>query len=312
MILYVDVLDACNLRCRTCVRGLRGLKNSARQMPLDKFEHIVAKAVSDGFDSIQLFNWTEPFLLDNLHEYASIVRRYGFPCICSSNLSIKHIGNFREALASIDALTVSVSGLDQEVYEVNHAGGSIELVKRNLSIIADLKRAGAIATCVQLKFIRFDYNRDQESRLRDYAMSLGLEFAVTEGSGHPVTGDPRQFTEEHVWAQLRCFDAGRFIEHRGEVCAQVFDNVSLDVAGDVFLCCARPNYGVFRVGPYLELSMSEILITRHSHPMCPSCGFQRREATALEKQALREAFDQSLVCTDPKMQRHIPSATGAS
>ena len=294
MILYVDVLDACNLRCRTCVRGLRSLKNSSRRMPLDKFEQIIKKAASDGFDSIQLFNWTEPFLLDDLHRYASIVRRYGLPCICSSNLSIEHIRNFREALASIDVLVVSVSGLDQEVYEVNHAGGSIELVKKNLRIIADLKRDGGIDTHVVLKLIRFDYNRDQETKLKDYAMSLGIEFAVSEGSGHPITGDLGPFTEEYAWEQLRCFDAGRFIEHRGEVCAQVFDNVALDVDGDVFLCCARPNYGVFRVGPYLELSMSEILITRYSHPMCHPCGFQRREATASEKQALREAFDQSL------------------
>jgi len=294
MILYIDVLDACNLRCRTCVRGLRGLKNSSRRMPLDKFEHIVEKAVSDGFDSVQLFNWTEPFLLDDLHAYTSIVRRYAFPCICSSNLSIEHIRNFQEALASIQVLVVSVSGLDQEVYEVNHAGGSIELVKKNLRVLADLKRDGAIDTRVVLTFIRFDYNRDQEAKLRDYATSLGIEFAITEGSGHPITGDPRQFTEEHALEQVRCFDAGRFVEHRGEVCAQLFDNVALDVDGDVFLCCARPNYDVFRVGPYLELSMNEILITRHSHPICHACGFQRRAATASEKQALREAFDHSL------------------
>lgn len=38
--LYVDLVDACNLACPTCPRGMRYMKNRKGQMSIDKFEKI--------------------------------------------------------------------------------------------------------------------------------------------------------------------------------------------------------------------------------------------------------------------------------
>jgi molybdenum cofactor biosynthesis enzyme MoaA len=276
MVLYVDILDACNLKCKTCVRGLRGLANSSRQMPLDKFKFIIEKAVSEGFECVGLFNWTEPFLVPNLHEYVSIVTNFGLQCHCSSNMSLKYISGLEASLSGIQHLTVSVSGFDQEVYEVNHAGGNIEWVKENLQTICNLKRAGRISTQVVLRLIRFDYNQDQEHKLKHYAATIGLDFEVIDGSGHPINGDPKNYMEAACLDALQRFDSNHSFENKGEVCSLIFETVALDAEGDVFLCCAQPNYNILRIGSYLTLSMNEVLISRFIHPRCSSCGWQRR------------------------------------
>ena len=36
-IAWVDTLDACHLKCPTCIRGVRGMQNSPRKMSLDTF-----------------------------------------------------------------------------------------------------------------------------------------------------------------------------------------------------------------------------------------------------------------------------------
>src|SRR3977135_2527774 len=62
MYLYVDVIDACHLKCPTCVRGVRAFPNTATKMSLEMFDAIVRKAKDDGAYGVGLFSWTEPFL----------------------------------------------------------------------------------------------------------------------------------------------------------------------------------------------------------------------------------------------------------
>lgn len=40
---YIDTVDSCQLKCPTCVRGLRLMANSSRKMSIDLFEQIIAK-----------------------------------------------------------------------------------------------------------------------------------------------------------------------------------------------------------------------------------------------------------------------------
>jgi hypothetical protein len=48
-IFYVDIIDRCNLQCRTCVRGVNLLPNSAKSMSLPVFRKIVTKAKKEGY-----------------------------------------------------------------------------------------------------------------------------------------------------------------------------------------------------------------------------------------------------------------------
>lgn len=90
------------------------------------FEAIAAQLGQQGYRRIGLLNWTEPFLNRDIHDYVLTAKRAGFWVLLCSTLSIRRIDNLEDTLAAgLDQLTVTVSGLDQKTYEINHVGGDL-------------------------------------------------------------------------------------------------------------------------------------------------------------------------------------------
>lgn len=297
-ICYIDIIDKCNLRCPTCARGMQLLKNSVKSMSIDLFKKIVEKVKEEGYDDIGIFNWTEPFLAKTLPEYISVVKEFGLYCEVSSNLSLKPLKYFdtieQSLVAGLDRLIVSVSGYSQAVYEINHIGGNISWVKENLERIAQLRRDGTISARVILKHIKFNYNIEEEPVLKKYANSLGLDFEVINGAGHP-DNPVTYFSEESFLNQLENFTPSRIYEKKGEICFLITDTVPIDCEGNVYLCCAYPNYTSLRIGAYLELPKDDILLKRYTHPICTSCPIPtRRKATEYDCKALVDAMKSRL------------------
>lgn len=281
-VLWVDTNDVCNLKCPTCIRGVRGMVNSGTRLPVDRFQEIVRKAASEGYKRIGLFNWTEPFLNPDLARYMAAIKASGLGAALSSNFSLRTIPHLEEVLRVTDHLIISVSGFDQDVYAVNHVAGDIEQVKANLRRAADLKSTGKIATVLVLRLIRFAHNHAEEPKLRGFAEALGIDFEVIEGVGnpeHPLQG----VTNESF---LKRIDSVAVPEQNvpDKVCPLVFGQGSIDSKGDAYLCCAYPNYPSTRIGSYLEMSHEELLLARHHHRLCLSCSMPRRDATEADRQ----------------------------
>jgi len=263
--------------------------NTRRQMPIEKFGRIVQKSIAEGIDHIGLFNWIEPFLCKDLEQYVRAVCEAGLTCGLSSSLSLPRIDALESVLVGVETLLVSMSGYDQDIYEVNHVGGRVAWVEQNLERIAVLRRSGRIKTYVVLKFIRFDYNVQEESKLQSLAERLGFAFEVLDGSGHPKKWSMAG-TGAQVASSLTAFRSGRDQEPVGHVCPMIFEHVSLDADGEAFLCCAIGNFDNLKIGPYLDLTPEEILFRRYTHPFCNACLWTRRPAEPNELRALQQAF----------------------
>jgi hypothetical protein len=193
--------------------------------------------------------------------------------------------------SGLERLIVSVSGLDQEVYQINHKAGNIEYVKDNLRRAAALKASGVTTTQIALRFLKFSYNHDQEGKLRSFAGELGIDFEVLDAAGDPLRQIPVVETNRDFEDRLRSYRSERPHDQPGKVCPLIFGaGASIDCNGDAYLCCAYPNYDALKIGAYLDLPQEEILLRKYNHPMCASCGFPRRDATAADKQALLEAL----------------------
>lgn len=299
-VIYVDLIDACHLRCPTCVRGTRLLPNSARRMPLDLFERIVAKARQEGYDTVGLYNWTEPFLNPRIPDYVRLVKSAGLACDASSTLSLRaRTDLIAETLrAGLDKLIVSLSGFTQETHAVNHRGGDLALVKQNLETISRLRAAERIPTEVVLRFLRFDHNADDAGPLADYARRLGFAFEILPGVGM-VDNPISNYVHEDVYrSRLANYSPARPHERPGEVCPLIMETIAVDAGGMVSLCCANPSFPALEIGPYLELTGPEILLARYTHPICPSCAFPRRAATADDGARLLDALASRLCLAD--------------
>jgi hypothetical protein len=274
------------------------LKNSTKSMPIDLFKRVVEKVKTEGYDVIGIYNWTEPFLATTLPDYISIVKESGLSCWISSNLSLKplkYVYTIEQCLrAGIDRLIVSVSGYSQVIYEINHVGGNMSWVKGNLVHISQLKRKGIINSEIFLRLIKFDYNKQEEPLLKEYANSLGLDFEVIDGVGHPDIPVTSYASEDDFLSRLKNFNPSRIYEKNGDICSLIIDTVSIDSGGNVYICCAQPNYLSLRIGPYLEIPKDDLLLKRYTHPICISCAFPRRKVTECDRKVLLDAMKSRL------------------
>jgi MoaA/NifB/PqqE/SkfB family radical SAM enzyme len=290
-IAWVDTIDVCQLKCPTCIRGVRGLENTSRKMSIETFGAIVDRLRDQGFRRIGLFNWTEPFLNRNIEEFVARAKRVGFWVSLSTTLSLRRIDNLEPALlAGVDLLTVSVSGYDQPTYEINHVGGNLEYVRFNLERVRDILARHRVKTRVDLRMLVFDYNAHQEPLWQTYAEEMGFCYERVEGVGNPKAKDSEVATNLHFVREAEAATGRRSPEDEGMACELMFNQIAIDCLGDVYICCAMPNYPTLRIGKFLDMSSEEILAQKFTHPFCRCCTMPRRKRTEAEERRLHAAL----------------------
>jgi MoaA/NifB/PqqE/SkfB family radical SAM enzyme len=290
-IAWIDTIDVCHLKCPTCIRGVRGLVNSSNKMDLTTFAAVVARLKEQGFCKIGFYNWTEPFLNRNIEDYVRIAKRAGFFATLSSTLSLPNVRNLEDTLAAgLDSLTVSISGIDQATYEINHVGGVLDYVTRNLELVRDIIARRALSIHVDLRFLRFDYNAHQQRQLQDYAQTMGFWLEVLDGVGHPKWDWLKEHNNERYVREAEAAAGKSSPEDEGKACELMFNQIVIDCLADVYLCCAMPNFPSLRIGKFLEMTADEILAAKFRHPFCRACTMPRRDRTANDELRLRKAL----------------------
>lgn len=292
MLYSIDIVDACNLMCRTCPRGWGEMKNTPNKMSVKTFRAILQKAVKNGCTAVELFNWTEPFLHPELPTFVKEVRSLGLPCDISSNLSLKNIPHLIETLRSgVSSLSVSVSGFTNDVHQINHKGSNIETVKNHLLTISKNKRAlGGSVNNVTVKYITFDYNKDEIPIFEKYAKSLGLNFFSHLGYGNPHSLPDHKPIEGINISKRDILRDVNFISP----CPLLFDRAALNYKGEFLLCCGVVDDEIYSVGDFLENDFNEMMLKRYLHPRCRVCAIQamvhRRQFTDEDLKSITNWF----------------------
>jgi hypothetical protein len=268
------------------------MENSANKMDLDTFAAVAARLRQQGFRRVGLLNWTEPFLNRNLQDYVATAKGTGLWVLLCSTLSIPRIDNLEGTLAAgLDQLTVTVSGFDQKTYEINHVGGDLEYVFHNLTLVREIVRRRKLGLQVDLRFLKFDYNAHQEPQFRDYAESMGFRFDPLNGVGDPKSKEMSGHNNERYVREAEAAAGKPSPEDAGKACELMFNQIAIDCFGDVYICCAMPNFPSLRIGKFLEMTPDEILAARFQHPFCRACTMPRRDRTAAEEIRLQRALE---------------------
>ncbi|MGI8908857.1 MAG: radical SAM protein [Candidatus Sumerlaeaceae bacterium] len=284
----IDVLGfgACNLTCPSCpVGNMPDAPNPKGLMEPALLQAILDKAAREcDLEGVALFNWTEPMLHPRLPELVRIVRSFNIRCDLSSNLNkLKNI----DAILGADptSFRISNSGFTQEVYELGHRGGNINLVKANMIELAAAKKRTSSSTELHLLYHRYSHNLDEEVRMNNFCSELGIGFIPVwafmmpleklmahldrDVSSTTITSDDTALMGRLLLPVDEALAAAQ--AHRRKPCTLQTQQMTLDFQGNVQLCCATYDSSRFTLGAYLDISLADLQSTKARDKTCARC-----------------------------------------
>lgn len=172
---FLEINSACNLRCPTCTKGnMAGYDHKTGFMDPDLMEKILDKIQSENPEAIVFcYGNSEPFLNPKLPECITAIKKRGLHPQFSTNLN--HLQRVEDTLAaSPDMIIISLSGFSQEIYERGHAGGHIDRVMANMSVLAEANEKAKVS--ISVNYHVYNDNAHEIEPMKKYAEGLGLGF----------------------------------------------------------------------------------------------------------------------------------------
>jgi len=282
MMMYIDVVGNCNLRCPSCPSGNMNMASGAPPMDPELFASIIRKGKEEyGVFFVGLFNWTEPLLHPQLPELIRIVKQEGLLCGLSSNLNVMR--NADEILdAGPDDLRISLSGFTQAVYGRTHVRGDIDKVKQNMKLLSEArKRHRRCKTVVYVYFHKYLNNLHEIEPMRQYASSLGFDWLETWAYYMPLErvfdllegtlpSDQQRFVREEF--ALPVMDAlAEAKQFKDEPCSLLDNQLVIDARGNVNMCCAVYDTEKNRLGTFMDMTPEDMRHAKFRHSTCNRC-----------------------------------------
>ncbi len=282
----IDIVGGCNLRCPSCpVGNLMDVRNAKGHMKPELLDKIARKAKAEcGNVNISLFNWTEPFLHPKLAEMIRTVSAYDIPCSLSSNLNI--VKDLEGVLAANPKdIRISLSGFTQERYGYTHKRGDIEVVKRNMAKLAEVKEKVGSSSRLSVAFHRYLGNHEEEEAMRNFAESHGfdfhplwaylmplekvLAFTGSEMTDVTLSDEDRDVIESFALPLDQALEASR--KRRSHPCTLRDHQMAITVTGDVMLCCTAYDQAKYSLGSYVDMPLEEIQVLKYRQDACGAC-----------------------------------------
>ena len=281
----IEISGNCNLRCRSCQTGNHNPEVFSHKgrgfMTPDRYRKILDKIEIEYPDAVSVFFFIcgEPFLNPHLKEILKITKEKGYQTVLSSNLSLK-ISWDKELLSLIDILKISVSGFYQEVYETTHNGGNIELVKKNMLRISELKEEHHLSIRVLIGYHLYVNNQGKDlTDMEKLCQKLGFIFAPVKAlyfnlfylsGAEPFPESAKKFIEScYPEPEKLLTPVPAEPELLRKTCRNRRYTLFIDWDGKVMLCEILHKNAVFE--DYLTTDKKEIEEWRKNHAICQLC-----------------------------------------
>lgn len=164
----------CNLNCSLCPSGKKRF-DSSFILPFNTFKKVIDE-IGDYLFSVQLYNWGEPFLNQDIFQMISYAKRKKIKVVISTNLNI-----FNEKMANelikvdLDVLIISLDGINQETINKYQKGSNFKKVIDHLKLIINKKKElNMKKPFIQWRFIVMAHNELEIEKAKLLASDLGI------------------------------------------------------------------------------------------------------------------------------------------
>lgn len=245
-----ELVDGCQLRCALCWN--RNRVGTFKQMELKTVEKVLEVFGSRG--RYYWYNWGEPLLYKNFHEFVAVT--HGYRTSISSNFSLPLTDQHFDDLSKLNQITVSMSGLTADVYNIYHRGGNFELVMGNIN------RLIGFPNQIRINWLIHPGNIKQVPYAMEWCEKSGFVWGgfhanceveeAMEGFTHPFLKKPRQYSSR------------KFVH------CKVQRWVPISVDGEYLLCCTSHNVKTgYTIWDNLEYD--ELRQIKMDMPFCKAC-----------------------------------------
>jgi len=172
----IEPTNVCNLQCPLCPTGTGASGRAKGFMSYETFRRIMEE-IGDTLLFAILYGWGEPFLNKALPRMIEDCTRRNICTLTSTN------GNCLQSLdetlrvvdAGLSALIIAIDGSTQDIYNVYRKGGSVEKVKRCISLIEEAKaRRGSKLPYTNLRVVVTRNNYEDLPNLERLAREMGV------------------------------------------------------------------------------------------------------------------------------------------
>lgn len=264
IIVEIDPLTRCNLRCHTCPQGRREMPNNSKPMcpiKLDTWLNIISK--QRNIRTISIYWAGEPFLHPHLEEIVRVCNVH-----CKDVLVITN-GNGRmtslESYAKHEpkVTSVSLSGWTQEVYGRHHVGG---LVNNAREFILKAHRLGMKS--IQLNCHLYPDTLPELPMWEKFAKSLGYPL-ITRFPAFLFMDD----WKKNIKYDDYFMDVDEIIKFApvNKECMTMDTMIAISPSGEYYHCENINDLSVPVLGSVETVSVDEHIAMRRSSSICKEC-----------------------------------------
>ncbi len=241
--LTIDPTNICNLECRFCPTGQKRGSRPQKVMDINLYKSIMNK-IGKYLLYVEFCNWGEPLLNKNMSQMIEIAKEYEAQTFLSTNLNVNLTEKLAEDLvrSGLDRMTISIDGASQKTYEIYRKNGNIDLVFKNIKLLADAKKKlNSKTPHLHWQFLVFKHNEHEIETARQMAKTAGVNdigftapfcdvswaSTINEYNNYIVKEEPDKKEKEIV-----------FKNADKQLCNWLWDAITINADGSISPCCS--------------------------------------------------------------------------
>ena len=246
--LTIDPVNFCNLRCMLCPTGTQALGRDRAFMDFRTFKKIIDEC-GEYLWAIDLFNWGEPLLNENIFDMIEYARMKRIDVDISTNLN-----KFSDEIciklirSKLNSLIISLDGASQESIDKYQKGNNFELVIENIrKLVKTKEELNSQTPFIQWRFLVNRFNEHEIENARRLAKELkinNLEIGSyrCDMAGELFLNNEAQFDSIRPWLpvneELSMYNYAKKQKKKvKKACKLLWNSSAIQPDGSVAPCC---------------------------------------------------------------------------
>lgn len=242
VIAQVEPANICNLSCTLCLTASINHERKPGLLSLETFKKFIDEYGE--YILIMIFwNWGEPFLNPDAIEMISYATSKGILIHTSTNGNIPFTQETAERIvdSKLTSMIIAMDGATQEVYSTYRQGGDLEMVKANIRLIQEVKKAkGSEFPRITVRFVAMHQNEEEMQSVKSLARELGADFFAVKSVDMPPdrgTNLDEKYRPEAEQLRRYQYREGSFQRKKLKFqCMRPWKRITLDALGEVIAC----------------------------------------------------------------------------